>query len=129
WSTEYKEPRYFPGTHPSSEPETESLVQLIAEVRPRLIIHCHSWHPSIVVSGPEGLVEAEALSTASGYKLSFDIGYPTPGSLGEYAWKDLGIPVICIEEQEHIDLKLVWPHFSKAMEFIFFRPTEGEKSF
>lgn len=119
WTSEFDQPRYFPGPFPASEPEIQALTQLIETTHPRLVIHCHSWEPSIILSGPSAIVEATALAEASGYSILNDIGYPTPGSLSEYCWEDRHIPVICIEEQEHIDLALVWPHFEKGIKSIF----------
>ncbi len=117
WSKDFTQPRYNPGPFPASEPEIAALVQLIEKTKPRLIIHCHSWHPCIVAVGNP--LEAQTLSAVSGYKLMEDIGYPTPGSLSEYGWFDHQIPVICIEEQENIDLQTIWPRFQTAFETIF----------
>lgn len=119
WTNEFEQARYFPGLYAGSEPEVQALIKLIEDTQPRLIIHCHSWEPSIVLSGPPAIAEARALAESSGYDVIPDIGYPTPGSLSEYCWNDRAIPVICIEEQEHIDLALVWPHFEKGIKAIF----------
>ncbi|MDF2691272.1 MAG: murein peptide amidase [Gammaproteobacteria bacterium] len=116
WSNEHSKPRYFPGPHPASEPEIQALVKLIIDVKPKLIIHFHSIEdPCIVCTGKPGLKAAEILSKVSGYPVKEDIGYPTPGSLSEYGWHDLKIPVICIEEREKIDLNSIWPRFKKAL--------------
>jgi murein peptide amidase A len=40
---------------------------------------------------------AEVMAKANGYPVCKDIGYPTPGSLGSYAGKDLNIPIITLE--------------------------------
>jgi len=119
WSPNYQAPRYFPGHHPASEPETRALVRLIMQERPRLILHSHSWNPAIVVTGELALIDAQRLSTSSGYQIQNDIGYPTPGSLGQFGWNDCGIPVICIEEQEKSDLSVVWPNFAEGLRQIF----------
>lgn len=120
WTSQYSGNRYFPGSHPGSEPEIKALVQLIDQTQPALVIHCHSWHPAIICAGPAQMPEALALAQATGYDLQANIGYPTPGSLSEYGWNDHGIPVICIEEQENVALSEVWPRFAPAMEAIFF---------
>jgi predicted deacylase len=125
WSAAFEQTRYYPGPHAGSEPEIQALTRLIENVHPRLVIHFHSWHPSIVLSGPSDLAEARYLSESSGYAVQPSIGYPTPGSLSEYCWSDRSIPVICVEEQEHIDLALVWPHFRAGMEKIFREPSSG----
>ncbi|MDF2940828.1 MAG: ycjI [Gammaproteobacteria bacterium] len=116
WSSEHSKPRYYPGPYPASEPEIQALVKLIERAKPGLIIHFHSIeNPCIVCTGKPGLVAAQALSKACGYPVQDDIGYPTPGSLSEYAWHDLNIPVICIEEQEKIDLNTIWPRFKQGL--------------
>ena len=119
WSSEHKKQRYFPGNSAGSEPETQALVALIEKIKPKLIVHCHSWKPCIVYSGEGGAIAAKKLADASGYTAQTHIGYDTPGSLSSYASKDLGIPVICIEEQDHIDLKYVWPRFQNGVKSIF----------
>ena len=115
WSPEYQEKRYFPGTAPASEPEIHALVNLIALTKPKLIIHFHSWQPSVVYSGESAKEAAGLLAKASGYPLQPDIGYPTPGSLGEYGANDLGIGVICIEEQEGIASETIFPRFKQGL--------------
>lgn len=118
WSPESKAPRYYPGPSPGSEPEVQVLVQLIEDERPQLIVHFHSWEPCVVYTGKPGRIAAEVLAIGTEYEAREDIGYPTPGSLGQYGWLEHQIPVICIEEQEHIDLNLVWPHFKTGLELL-----------
>ncbi|MGE0761635.1 MAG: DUF2817 domain-containing protein [Bdellovibrionales bacterium] len=119
WSPEAKEPRYFPGPSPGSEPEVQAVVRLIEELEPRLVIHCHSWNPCIVVTGHIAIADAERLAKITGYPLQKTIGYDTPGSLSQYGWFDRHVPIICIEEQEGTALENVWPHFAAAIEQIF----------
>ena len=116
WSPEHKAPRYFPGPHPNSEPETQALVQLIAAEKPQLIVHFHSWEPCVVYTGPAGKEVAEMIAAAAQLEAREDIGYPTPGSLGQYGWMHEKIPVICIEEQEKINLDQVWPRFAPGLQ-------------
>lgn len=118
WSPEAKAPRYYPGPSPGSEREVQALVKLIEDEKPQLIVHFHSWEPCVVYTGAPGKQAAEILATGTGYEAREDIGYPTPGSLGQYGWIEHQIPVICIEEQEHIDLNLVWPHFKPGLEIL-----------
>lgn len=127
WSSHIKSSRYFPGPFPASEPEVQALIKFISTWRPRLIIHCHSWHPSITFTGNEPPWEAKVLSEATGYNLQPDIGYPTPGSLGQFAWLEYHIPVICIEEQEGTPVNEVWPHFAPGIQRIFGSSSFGEK--
>jgi hypothetical protein len=115
WSSESKASRYFPGTHPGSELETQAIISAIEEFKPQVIIHFHSWEPCIVYTGAPGKSWADEIALHCGYESKEDIGYPTPGSLGQYGWLEKQIPVICIEEKEHINLKLVWPRFEKSL--------------
>lgn len=118
WSPEAKGPRYYPGPSPGSEKEVQALVKLIEDEKPQLIVHFHSWEPCVVYTGLPGRRAAEILATGTGYDAREDIGYPTPGSLGQYGWIEHQTPVICIEEQEKVDLNLVWPHFKTGLELL-----------
>lgn len=120
WSSHIKAPRYNPGTSPGSEVETQAVVELITETAPKLIIHCHSWKPSIVYTSTEIPKEASILSLKTGYPLEPDIGYPTPGSLGQYGFYTHHIPVICIEEKEGVNLESIWPRFKDAFDELLF---------
>jgi hypothetical protein len=115
WTSEAKAPRYYPGPSPGSEKEVQALVKLIEDEKPQLIVHFHSWEPCVVYTGAPGKAAAETLAMGTSYECREDIGYPTPGSLGQYGWIEHKIPVICIEEQEHIALEKVWPHFKKGL--------------
>lgn len=115
WQPSYDNKRYYPGDYSGSEPEIAALVSLISQVSPRLIVHFHSWQPAIVYTNAKALTAALVLADSSGYPVQEDIGYPTPGSLGEYAGNDLDIGVICIEEQEGMALTEVFPRFKDGL--------------
>jgi protein MpaA len=120
WQPAAAKERYNPGPQPMSEPEIQGVVELIETFRPRLVIHCHSWKPMIVYTGEPGKKDSERLGQSSGYEVNADIGYPTPGSLGQYGWSDLKIPVICIEEQDELsELSPIWPRFAEGIKAIF----------
>lgn len=114
WSPEFQKPRYYPGPSAGSEIETQALVQWIEKFQPTCIVHFHSWQPCVVYTGATGKHYAEILGDQK-YIAREDIGYPTPGSLGQYGWFVHEIPVICIEEQEHEPLENVWPHFRDGL--------------
>ena len=116
WNSLFKAPRYYPGGSPGSEPEIQALCQLIKDTKPRAIIHFHSWEPCVVYTGEPGKKIAETLALKTGYEVREDIGYPTPGSLGQYGWLVHKLPVICIEEKDHIELELVWPRFALGLQ-------------
>jgi len=119
WSPEFEKDRYNPGPSPGSEAEIKGVVKLIELLRPRIIIHCHSWKPMIVAAGEPAARDAERLSKSSRYKVSPEIGYPTPGSLSQFGWWDNQIPVICIEEADETPRDQVWPNFQAGMREIF----------
>lgn len=119
WSPEAAKERYNPGPSPGSEAEIKAVVSLIQTLRPRLIIHCHTWQPMIVCAGEPGLKDAERLAQSTGYEVKPEIGYPTPGSLSQYGWWDNQIPIICIEEQDEVAQETVWPRFQNGIREIF----------
>jgi hypothetical protein len=139
WSSKADAPRYSPGPSAGSEPEVQGIVELIETFQPRLLIHCHSWEPCVVATGPYAQNDGVRLSQSSGYKLVPEIGYPTPGSLSRYGWHDKKLPVICIEERDGLkDLSSIWPRFDIGMREVFAdlsmrdrsansSPTENEK--
>lgn len=116
WTEALEKNRYYSGPFPGSELETQALVRLIETYKPKAIIHFHSWKPCVVYTGETGRPYGEILTRGNPYEAREDIGYPTPGSLGQYGWLNHQTPVICIEEQEHADLNLVWPHFREGLQ-------------
>ena len=118
WSADYKEEKYCPGFSPGSEPENQALIRWIESHKPRFIITLHSWNPMINVNG-DCEPEAEILSKTTGYKVTDDIGYPTPGSLGQYCGFEKNIPTITYEVARGSGikeaLKLHVPAIEKAL--------------
>jgi murein peptide amidase A len=96
WSPKVATPRYHPGAHADSEPETKLLVSWIKENSPKFILSLHSWKPMLNVNGA-CRPEAEAISALTGYIIDDSIGYPTPGCLGTYTGLERGIPTLTYE--------------------------------
>lgn len=115
WSPEAKAPRYYPGPHSESEEETKALTKLISERKPCLIVHFHSWEPCVVYTGAPGREAAELIARAAGYEAREDIGYPTPGSLGQFGWLVHQTPVICVEAHDKSEIDKVWPRFRPGL--------------
>jgi protein MpaA len=115
WSPKFEKERYFPGAAPESELETKAVVELVKKTKPRLIIHFHSWKPMVVVTADKMIAEGEILAKGSGYKLKNSIGYPTPGSLGDWGWGECNIPVICTEESEGTSAAKTWKKFGPSL--------------
>jgi murein peptide amidase A len=87
------------GGRPLSQPEARALHDLILSIEPHLVIVAHAWRGDHFINfdGP-GEELAELFSKHSGFpvRTSESIG-PTPGSLGSWAGKDLGIPILTLE--------------------------------
>ncbi len=107
WSPQPTKPKYQPGPKPASEPETQALVQHLAQAqtRPDIIISLHSWHPMLNTNGDCSPV-VERIAEVTGYKITPDIGYPTPGSLGAYC-QELGVPCLTYEIERGLALERV----------------------
>jgi len=104
WKKKYRsDPRRFPGNEPRSEPETLFQEEMIRRVRPQKILSVHSPLNFLDYDGPSTLTLSQFPSdyarvcdrfrrrmnaTSSGY---------FPGSLGNYAGRDLGIPTLTLE--------------------------------
>ncbi|WP_035243865.1 M14 family murein peptide amidase A [Desulfonatronovibrio hydrogenovorans] len=91
WKTYTNEnPRYYPGPYPMSEPETGFLVHLIREFRPDAIISVHSPLDLVDYDGP-----GRPPSSIGGLGLRRLGNFP--GTLGNFAGIQLGIPVVTLE--------------------------------
>ncbi|MBN1512933.1 MAG: DUF2817 domain-containing protein [Phycisphaerae bacterium] len=82
-----------------SEPESQIVLDLVRQLEPSLIISIHSITRNRQCNnfdGP-GEVVAALMATHNGYPVKPSIGYPTPGSFGTWAGRELGIPTITLE--------------------------------
>ena len=86
----YKNPRRFPGNQALSEAETIWFDKVIHEFKPDVIIAVHAPHRLVDYDGP-----LRAPKQLGGLQLRLLGTYP--GSLGNYAGVDLGIPVVTVE--------------------------------
>lgn len=115
WSKDHKAPRYYPGPTPASEPEVKALVQILKESKPFLVVHCHTYIPQICYTGEKSKKWAEILIKDFGYPMTDDIGYPTPGSLGQYCFHDLKSACVCIELPENVERSQGWKIIGPAL--------------
>ena len=87
-----RNPRYYPGASPLSEPESRWLVEKIDEFQPDVIVAVHA---------PHGVVDYDYAGARNGpYKLGrlyLNLLGTYPGSLGNYAGIQRKIPVVTIE--------------------------------
>ncbi|MDX2084461.1 MAG: DUF2817 domain-containing protein [Candidatus Melainabacteria bacterium] len=100
---------YYGGATPSSEPETQLLINWMAHYQPRKVITVHSPYRVVNYDGPpEAAALAEAMAQANGYPAVASIGYPTPGSFGTYAGIEQQRLVITLELPEEEPIETVW---------------------
>lgn len=78
------------------QPETGAFMNLLIKHPPALIISVHQPYEVVNYDGP-ALELAEAMSEKCGYPVKHYIGYPTPGSMGNYFGTERKIPVITFE--------------------------------
>lgn len=96
WSPNVAKEKYNPGPSANSEPENQALVAHLKNRPPKFIITLHSWKPMLNTNGDCAAV-ANVISKHTGYVITDDIGYPTPGSLGTYCGLERQIPTITYE--------------------------------
>lgn len=126
WNPKAAKPRYNPGPAPASEIESKMLMALIENLKPELIISAHSWEPMINYNGPCKLV-AELMSKHSGLRISDDIGYPTPGSLGTWSGWEKNIPTITLEIEKDSSEEAIWKTHGPALKETLAYAARGEK--
>ncbi len=116
----------FPGKHPDSEPETLFQKTLIEKFKPTKIISVHSPLNVLDYDGPDNLklktFSAEYLKKCEELKKKIkakSTGY-FPGSLGNYAGQELGIPTITLElpTANPDKAKEYWEFFKKGLETV-----------
>jgi len=110
WRTKYKERRYYPGEKSASEPETHFQKWLIDEFHPAKILSVHAPLNILDYDGPQTeeavvfnktyVAACEDLKSAvrnEANTLRFYAYGVFPGSLGNYAGKQRGIPTFTVE--------------------------------
>jgi len=107
WDPVARKERYQPGPLAGSEFETQSLVKIIERLSPHAIVTMHTWEPMINYNGPARKL-AEAMAAESGYIITDDIGYPTPGSFGTWAGWERKIPTITLEIERDSGPEKTW---------------------
>ncbi len=122
WEPIAREEKYFPGTHPLSEPENKFLVSLLEEFPPKFIISMHSWYPVLNFNG-NCIEAAEFLAQYNKYPLDGDLeGHPTPGSLGELGPETYKAPVLTMEFpvlSSGITLNQIWNDNAEGLQKLF----------
>ncbi len=104
WNTKLKKnPRRFPGNEPSSESETKFQEELLARFKPTKVLSVHAPLNVTDYDGPSSLTldrfpreYVRACYRLRGQLRAKHTGF-FPGSLGNYAGIEMGIPTITLE--------------------------------
>lgn len=122
WVQENQDTPYYNGPSPASEPETQVLLNILEKYQPKKIISIHSPYKVLNIDGPARPL-AEAMSALSGYPVTEDIGYATPGSFGTYCGKERNIPVVTLElpDQEELDDSIWQDNHPALVEALWFQ--------
>ena len=107
--------QYYGGDQSSSEPETLALINAFDQLRPARVISIHSMDaPCNNYDGP-ALDLAQRMSRHNGYPVKDNIGYPTPGSLGQWAGADRQIPIVTLELPRKLAADAAWDQNRAAL--------------
>ncbi len=96
FGTGEKSGQYYGGEVAASEPETRAIMSVVNEYQPELTISLHSPLGCVNYNGPSEEI-AQRISELTGLPTMGDIGYPCPGSMGNYYGRERQIPLITLE--------------------------------
>ncbi|MEN6545518.1 MAG: DUF2817 domain-containing protein [Armatimonadia bacterium] len=96
WRPKAAKDKYNPGPRPLSEPETQAVAKLLRQYPPDKVINLHQPLRCLNPTGT-GIHMARAMKRCNGYPIKEDIGYPTPGSFGDYCGLSLGAAMLTVE--------------------------------
>ena len=92
WVSTGKNPRRFPGTVAGSEPESRWVIDLIEQFKPDVIVTVHAPLDLVDFDAPDRSISPLKLGI-----LKKNLKGTYPGSLGNYAGIQRGIPVLTLE--------------------------------
>jgi len=121
WEATEQHEHYHGGSLPFSEPESRAVAKLIQATSPDVILTYHTPYRLINYDGPSLTTEqlAEGYAIACDYPCEASIGYPTPGSFGNWAGVERDIHVLTIELPEGEDMNITWPVHRDALRRVF----------
>lgn len=108
---------YFGGTSPASEIETKFMIEVLEKYKFDAILSIHAPFKIVNYDGPAQEL-AEKISQITNYPVQGDIGYPTPGSFGNYAGVERNIPTITLELPEDIPNEELWNVNKPVFEYL-----------
>ena len=98
---------YFGGIAPASEIETRFMIEILENYKIDAALSIHAPFKFFNYDGPAEQL-AEKISQLTGYPVKGDIGYPTPGSFGNYIGVERNIPIITLELPEDESNDELW---------------------
>ena len=110
-------PEYFGGNSPASEIETKFMIDVLSAYKIDAILSIHAPFKIVNYDGPAKEI-AEKISEITGYPVQSDIGYPTPGSFGNYAGVERQIPTITLELPEDETNEHLWQVNKPVFEYL-----------
>ncbi len=84
WSPDYANNYNNPGSEPASEPETCIAIEVLDKYFPALLIQMHQPFGNLSSDNDTPAAILHKMSEISGYPVSDNIGYSTPGSIGSF---------------------------------------------
>ncbi len=110
WITSQPRHRMFGGIQAASEPETRAVMKAITRFKPSDIVTIHSINKHRHCNNYDGPGKplATAMHAHNGYPVRASIGYPTPGSFGNWAGVERSIPTVTLELPSHHSSKRCW---------------------
>ena len=108
---------YYGGKESASEIETRFIIEILKENKIDAILTIHAPFGIVNYDGPAKEL-AEKISEITGYKVEADIGYPTPGSFGNYAGVERNIPTITLELPENETNESLWQNNKNVFEYL-----------
>ena len=112
-----KKKEYFGGTNPASEIETKFMIEVLENYKFDAILSIHAPFKIVNYDGPAKNI-AEKISEITKYPVQSDIGYPTPGSFGNYAGVEKEIPVVTLELPENQSNEELWETNKGVFEYL-----------
>ena len=100
-----------------SEIETKFMIEILNDYNFDIILSIHAPFKVVNYDGPANK-EASKISELTGYPVKADIGYPTPGSFGNYAGVERGIPTITLELDENDTNEHLWILTEKVFKYL-----------
>jgi len=117
----YPAKNYLPGDgrgeRPLDQPEAKLLHDLVLEVQPHLVLVAHAWRKDHFINW-DGPAEkhAELFAKRSGFPVRpSDKITPTPGSLGSWVGRTLGVAILTLEYERGTDPLAAWMDTRQAI--------------